>query len=48
MWDLDVRRFGYYASSTSYLVARASESTSGSKRVRDPFPEEELPAGRPE
>jgi dimethylglycine dehydrogenase len=45
MWELDVRRFGDYASSTSYLVARASEVYEREYAIH--FPEEELPAGRP-
>jgi dimethylglycine dehydrogenase len=45
MWELDVRRFGGYACSRPYLVARASEVYEREYAVH--FPEEELPAGRP-
>ncbi len=45
MWELDVQRFGGYAGSTSYLVARASEVYEREYAIH--FPEEELPAGRP-
>ncbi len=45
MWELDVRRFGSYACSTPYLVARASEVYEREYAIH--FPEEELPAGRP-
>ena len=45
MWELDVRRFGPYASSTSYLVARACEVYEREYAIH--YPEEELPAGRP-
>jgi dimethylglycine dehydrogenase len=45
MWELDVRRFGDYACSTSYLVAKASEVYEREYAIH--FPEEELPAGRP-
>jgi dimethylglycine dehydrogenase len=45
MWELDVRRFGDFASDTSYVVARASEVFEDEYRIH--FPEEERPAGRP-
>lgn len=45
MWELDVRRFGPYANTTSYLVARASEVFEDEYKIH--FPEEERPAGRP-
>ena len=45
MWELDVRRFGEYASSTTYVVARASEVFEDEYKIH--FPEEERPAGRP-
>jgi dimethylglycine dehydrogenase len=45
MWELDVRRFGEYATSTSYVVERASEVFEDEYRIH--FPEEERPAGRP-
>jgi dimethylglycine dehydrogenase len=45
MWELDVRRFGAYASSPSYLVARACEVYEREYAIH--YPEEELPAGRP-
>ena len=45
MWELDVRRFGDYATSTTYLVERASEVFEDEYRIH--FPEEERPAGRP-
>jgi dimethylglycine dehydrogenase len=45
MWELDVRRFGAYAASTPYLVARAGEVYEREYAVH--YPEEELPAGRP-
>jgi dimethylglycine dehydrogenase len=45
MWELDVRRFGEYANSTSYVVARASEVFEDEYRIH--YPEEERPAGRP-
>ena len=45
MWELDVRRFGPYANSTSYLVARASEVFEDEYKIH--YPEEERPAGRP-
>ena len=45
MWELDVRRFGGYATSKPYLVARASEVYEREYAIH--YPEEELPAGRP-
>ncbi len=45
MWELDVRRFGGYASSPAYLVAKASEVYEREYAIH--YPEEELPAGRP-
>ena len=45
MWELDVRRFGEWANSTSFLVAKASEVYEREYAIH--FPEEELPAGRP-
>jgi dimethylglycine dehydrogenase len=45
MWELDVRRFGAYASSTPYLAARACEVYEREYAIH--YPEEELPAGRP-
>ncbi len=45
MWELDVRRFGDYARSTSYIVNRASEVFEDEYKIH--FPEEERPAGRP-
>ncbi len=45
MWELDVRRFGDYARSTSYAVERASEVFEDEYKIH--FPEEERPAGRP-
>jgi dimethylglycine dehydrogenase len=45
MWELDVRRFGSYACSSSYLVAKASEVYEREYAIH--YPEEELPAGRP-
>ena len=45
MWELDVRRFGEYANSTSYVVARASEVFEDEYAIH--YPEEERPAGRP-
>jgi dimethylglycine dehydrogenase len=45
MWELDVRRFGDYARSTSYVVQRASEVFEDEYKIH--FPEEERPAGRP-
>ncbi len=45
MWELDVRRFGDFASDTGYVVARASEVFEDEYKIH--FPEEERPAGRP-
>ena len=45
MWELDVRRFGDYARSTSYVVERASEVFEDEYKIH--YPEEERPAGRP-
>ena len=45
MWELDVRRFGPYANSTSYLVARSVEVFEDEYKIH--YPEEERPAGRP-
>ncbi len=45
MWELDVRRFGEYARSTSYIVERAFEVYEDEYKIH--FPEEERPAGRP-
>jgi len=45
MWELDVRRFGDYAASASYVVERACEVFEDEYRIH--FPEEERPAGRP-
>jgi dimethylglycine dehydrogenase len=45
MWELDVRRFGGYACSRPYLVARASEVYEREYAIH--YPEEELLAGRP-
>ncbi len=45
MWELDVRRFGEFASDTAYVVARASEVFEDEYKIH--FPEEERPAGRP-
>jgi dimethylglycine dehydrogenase len=45
MWDVDVRRFGDYASGISYTEARAKESYEREYAVH--FPHEELEAGRP-
>jgi dimethylglycine dehydrogenase len=45
MWELDVRRFGPYANSTSYLVARAVEVFEDEYKIH--YPDEERPAGRP-
>ena len=45
MWELDVRRFGHFASDTGYVVARASEVFEDEYKIH--FPEEERPAGRP-
>jgi dimethylglycine dehydrogenase len=45
MWELDVRRFGAYASSATYVAERASEVYEREYAIH--YPEEELPAGRP-
>jgi dimethylglycine dehydrogenase len=45
MWELDVRRFGGYATSTPYLVARACVVFEREYAIH--YPEEELPGGRP-
>jgi dimethylglycine dehydrogenase len=45
MWELDVRRFGPYANSTSYLVDRAVEVFEDEYKIH--YPDEERPAGRP-
>ncbi len=45
MWELDVRRFGGYAASKPYLVARARQVYEREYAIS--YPEEELPAGRP-
>ena len=45
MWELDVRRFGGYATARPYLVARAREVYEREYAIH--YPEEELPAGRP-
>lgn len=45
MWELDVRRFGEYACSTSYLVSRACDVYEREYAIH--YPEEERPAGRP-
>jgi dimethylglycine dehydrogenase len=45
MWELDVRRFGEYARSTSYLVSRACDVYAREYAIH--YPEEERPAGRP-
>ncbi len=45
MWELDVRRFDDYASSTEYVSARALEIYRREYAIR--YPAEELPAGRP-
>ncbi len=45
MWELDVRRFGPYAESKPYVVARAREVYEREYAVH--YPHEELPAGRP-
>jgi dimethylglycine dehydrogenase len=45
MWELDVRRFGDFASDTAYVVSRASEVFEDEYKIH--FPEEERPAGRP-
>ena len=43
MWELDVRRFGDYARSTSYVVQRASEVFEDEYKIH--FPEEERAGG---
>jgi dimethylglycine dehydrogenase len=45
MWELDVRRFGAYASSPKYVAERACEVYEREYAIH--YPEEELPAGRP-
>lgn len=45
MWELDVSRFGPYASALAYVIARASEVYEREYAI--PFPFEELPAARP-
>jgi dimethylglycine dehydrogenase len=45
MWELDVRRFGEYARSTSYVVSRACDVYEREYAIH--YPEEERPAGRP-
>lgn len=45
MWELDVRRFGDYATSTQYVVERASDVYGREYAIR--FPGEERPTGRP-
>jgi dimethylglycine dehydrogenase len=45
MWELDVRRFDEYASSTRYVAERACEVYQREYAIH--YPEEELPAGRP-
>jgi dimethylglycine dehydrogenase len=45
MWELDVRRFGEYASAKPYAVARAREVYEREYAIH--YPHEELPAGRP-
>jgi dimethylglycine dehydrogenase len=45
MWEVDVRRFDDYASSSSYVASRACEVYGREYAIH--FPEEELPAGRP-
>jgi dimethylglycine dehydrogenase len=45
MWELDVRRFDDYASSSKYVVARSLEVYEREYSIH--YPEEELPAGRP-
>ena len=44
-WELDVRRFGGYASSTGYVARRACEVYEHEYAIH--FPHEERPAGRP-
>jgi dimethylglycine dehydrogenase len=45
MWELDVRRFGAYASAKPYALARAREVYEREYAIH--YPHEELPAGRP-
>ncbi len=45
VWELDVRRFGGYASSPRYVAARACQVYEREYAIH--FPHEELPAGRP-
>ena len=45
MWELDVRRFDSYASSTRYVAERACEVYGREYAIN--YPEEELAAGRP-
>jgi len=45
MWELDVRRFDEYASSTTYVAQRACEVYAHEYAIH--YPEEERPAGRP-
>jgi dimethylglycine dehydrogenase len=45
MWEVDVRRFDDYASSTKYVAARACEVYEHEYAIH--YPEEERPAGRP-
>jgi dimethylglycine dehydrogenase len=45
MWELDVRRFDEYASSTKYVAERACEVYEHEYAIH--YPEEERPAGRP-
>jgi dimethylglycine dehydrogenase len=45
MWELDVRRFDGYASSTKYVAERACEVYEHEYAIH--YPEQERPAGRP-
>ena len=45
MWELDVRRFDSYASSTKYVAERACDVYEREYAIH--YPEEERPAGRP-
>jgi dimethylglycine dehydrogenase len=45
MWDVDVRRFGEYASGVAYTEVRAKETYAREYAIH--FPHEELDAGRP-
>ncbi len=45
MWELDVRRFDDYASSSRYIIDRAIEVYEREYAIH--YPEEELPASRP-